>query len=228
MEAPSIPPPKGSGALPGAALLAQRLDEILDGLLKVIAAHFRVLAEFILPAWGRVSRARQRLARLLARLAAGTYPGPRRPDARKRQGGPPAPYAPQSKLWLVRKIGYQAAGRGSQLQFLLDDPQTRALLDAAPPHAVAAIARALRPICRTLGVDLPPELQPPPKAPPPPQPLSPQPLSPQPLSPKPRPTKAPRPKLPPLLPLYPQRRPRDLPFINFAKKPSPDALPTHP
>lgn len=205
MEAPRIPPPNGPGALPGAEGLAERLDLILNGLLIVVAAHFRVLAHFTLPAWTRISRARQRLARLLARLANGTYPRPRlaRPEAPSRKRGPPAPYVPRGKLWLIARIGYQAAGRGAQIQHLLDDPQTRAVLDAAPAHAVAAIARALRPICRTLGVTLPPQLQPPSR----PQP-----------APKPRAPKPPRPKLPPLLPLHPQRRPRDMPFMNFTKK----------
>lgn len=205
MASRRLPHPNGPGALPGAAALAQHLDLILNGLLIVVAAHFRVLAHFTLPAWTRISRARQRLARLLARLANGTYPRPRpaRPEASPRKGGPPAPYVPRGKLWLIAKIGYQAAGRGAQIQYLLDDPQTRAVLDAAPAHAVAAIARALRPICRILGITLPPQLQPPPR----PQP-----------APKPRPAKPSRPKLPPLLPLAPQRRPRDWPFMNFTKK----------
>ena len=34
-------------------------------------------------------------------------------------------------------------------------------------------------------------------------------------------TKPQKPKLPPLLPLYPQRRPRPLPFMNFSKKTAP-------
>ena len=201
-------PPNGPGALPGAEALAERLDIILNGLLIVVAAHFRVLAHFTLPAWTRISRARQRLARVLAWLANGTYPRlrPNRPGAPPRKGGPPAPYVPRGKLWLIAKIGYQAAGRGAQIQYLLDDPQTRAVLDAAPAHAVAAIARALRPIARTLGITLPPQLQPPAKPP---------------LPPKPRTPKPPRPKLPPLLPLHPQRRPRDMPFMNFTKKITP-------
>ena len=208
MATTRLPHPNGPGALPGAEALAERLDVILNGLLIVVAAHFRVLAHFTLPAWTRISRARQRLARVLAWLANGTYPRlrPNRPGAPPRKGGPPAPYVPRGKLWLIAKIGYQAAGRGAQIQYLLDDPQTRAVLDAAPAHAVAAIARALRPIARTLGITLPPQLQPPAKPP---------------LPPKPRAPKPPRPKLPPLLPLHPQRRPRDMPFMNFAKKITP-------
>ena len=50
-------------------------------------------------------------------------------------------------------MGREAAGCGSQLQFLLTDPEFAALIAAAPQ-----MGRVLRPLCRMLGVELPPLL----------------------------------------------------------------------
>ena len=173
----------------GLEACARILDTILGSLLAVVAAHFRILAAFTVPAWNRISRTRQRLASLLARIAAGTYPAPRTreptlptPRTPPRPLGdparPPPAYLSRARLWLVVKIGYPAAGHGSQLQHLLNDPATRAALESAPPHALAAVARALRPLCRSLGVTLPPELQPAPDPLKPPPVPHPWPLSP--------------------------------------------------
>jgi hypothetical protein len=48
----------------------------------------------------------------------------------------------------------------SQLRHLLADPEMTALIQAAPQAG-----RLLRPLCRNLGVELPPCLQPPPRPP---------------------------------------------------------------
>ena len=50
--------------------------------------------------------------------------------------------------WLVALGGYHAAGHGSQLRALLDRPEMVALLAASP-----AAGRALRPLCRALGIE---------------------------------------------------------------------------
>jgi len=184
------------------AELAAQLDGILAGLLLVVVAVSRALGGFILPVWARISRARQRLARLFADLARGRLPRPRLP-APGRKGGQPAPYIPRRAGWLVHVAGYQAAGHASQLHHLLHLPEVQATLAAAPPAAVAALSRRLRPLCRLLGVELPPLLAPPPKPP------------------RPRPARPPRPQppeLPKLLPLYPQSRPRDMPFLRAGRK----------
>ena len=167
------PPPQPSDptAPQEAEAFARLLDIILGSPLRVIAAHAAILVGRTAPVWNRISRTRLRLARLLARIAAGTYPPLRtrapRPRAPARPAGhpesPPPAWLSRGRLWLVARIGHQAAGHGAQLQFLLDQPQTRAALDAAPPHALAAVARTLRPLCRTLGVTLPPQLQSPPR-----------------------------------------------------------------
>ena len=137
--------------------LATHLDSILGPLLLLIAAQFRRLGPHYLTLWNRISRARQRLARLLAQLAAGTLAPPRtRPSQAGRPGGPPAAPLPRGHAWVIAMLGYHAAGRASQLNTLLSDPATAAILAAAP-----GAARTLRPLCRMLGIDLPPYLQPP-------------------------------------------------------------------
>ena len=55
---------------------------------------------------------------------------------------------PSGRGWLVRALGWEAAGFGSQLQALLAEPELQALLIAVP-----AAGRILRPLCRMLGVE---------------------------------------------------------------------------
>ena len=97
----------------------------------------------------------------------------------------------------------------SHLEHLLRDPETQTRLAPAPPEALKSLGRSLRPIARLLGVDLPPALL-----------LSPRPPRGEPEGGS-RPVKPPRPILPPLLPLYPQARPRDWPFMRFPPKTNP-------
>ena len=197
------PGPNPSGPNPSvlnpAGDLARQADIILNSILLLIAASFRILGVRTLPLWGRVSRIRQHLARLLAHLAAGRLPRPHtsRPETARapaRERDPldtvPPPRLPRAHLLLVKLLGYRAAGFGAQIQHLLDQPAMAAALAASP-----GAARALRPLCHILGVTLPPILR---------------------LPPRPRPVKPARPKpppLPPLLPLYPQRKPRPMPFL---------------
>ena len=187
--------------------LARQADIILNSILLLIAASFRILGVRTLPLWGRVSRIRQHLARLLAHLAAGRLPRPRtsRPETARapaRDRDPldaiPPPRLPRAHLLLVKLLGYRAAGFGAQIQHLLDQPAMAASLAASP-----GAARALRPLCHILGVTLPPILRLPPR---PPRPRPVKRARPKPARPKP-------PPLPPLLPLYPQRKPRHMPFL---------------
>ena len=82
---------------------------------------------------------------------------------------PPLPWQtfppPFSRAWIVQKLGHHAATYMSQLQFLIDAPETRALLAAAPPEALKPLGRTLRPLARLLGVDLPSNLRLPPRPP---------------------------------------------------------------
>ena len=100
MNAPQAP----TDAPHPATAMAERLDSIFVVLLPVIAAGLHHLVRFCVPVWNRVSRARQRLARLLALIAAGRLPRQRapRPEGQPaRKGGPPAPYIPHRHAWLA-------------------------------------------------------------------------------------------------------------------------------
>lgn len=209
-------PPAAEALTPDApnpsADLARQADIILNSILLLIAASFRILGVRTLPLWGRVSRIRQHLARLLAHLAAGRLPRPHtsRPETARapvRDRDPldaiPPPRLPRAHLLLIKLLGYRAAGFGAQIQHLLDQPAMAAALAASP-----GAARALRPLCHILGVTLPPILRLPPR-PPRPRPVKPARLKRARL----KRARLKLPPLPPLLPLYPQRKPRPMPFL---------------
>ncbi len=192
-----------------APLVAGRLAGILARLADLVAARFRILGPVTNPLWGRISRASWRLGILLAHFAAGRRPRAHVPRP-GRKSAPPAtrPLAarlPTRRAWLAETLGYEAAIFASGLRHLFNDPAAAAALVEAA-RAWPGIARTLRPLCRMLGVVLPPFLQPPARPP------------------RPRPAKPERPRPappPPMRPIYPQRRPRDLPFL----RPPPAAQP---
>ena len=137
---------------------------IMERLCQIVAAQSyreRMAAPLILLIWTRLRRLAARFAALAARVRAGTLRS--RAPARRaasRPASPPAspppPRLPNDFAWLVRLVGWEAAGCGSQLQHLLSDPEFAALIAAAPQ-----MGRLLRPLCRMLGVDasaLPPPL----------------------------------------------------------------------
>ncbi len=184
----SMPPPPAAPApagLPQAPLpvaeIARRLDNTLTLLLALIAAQFRLLGPITVPLWTRISRTHQRLVRALAHLAAGRTPRPPRPRASR--AGRPRPRAPalsRRRGWVVFTLGYQAANLASQLNHLLRQPGAAEALAASP-----ACARTLRPLCRMLGVTIPPALRlpPPPPRPPKPPPAAPKAEAPPPARP---------------------------------------------
>jgi hypothetical protein len=55
---------------------------------------------------------------------------------------------PGGFAWLVRMVGWQSAGYGSQLRAVLETPEMVALLIASPEAG-----RVLRPVCRMLGIE---------------------------------------------------------------------------
>ena len=131
---------------------------ILAGLAAVVAARFLRqphLLALILPLWGRLNRAVRRLERAVARpvvapvVAVPVVAVPVVAAKRERARKPPAAGVrlPGGRGWLVRVLGYEAAGYASQLQHLLNEPEMQALLAALP-----AVGRVLRPVCRMLGV----------------------------------------------------------------------------
>ena len=109
----------------------------------------------------RLQRMAARFTRLAARVAAGqtVMPRPRPAAAPPRRQASPYQRLPRKKSWLLQLVPAAAFG-APHLQILLDDPATQALLSAAPQ-----LGRTLRPLCRALGLDLPPPLQRPKPAP---------------------------------------------------------------
>ena len=120
---------------------------IIRALIQVIARRFLRLphlAHLGLPVCGYLNRTINRLQRLLARLAAGPIAPPRprkpHPHGTSRKG-----VLPRSRGWLVRVLGWEAAGHASQLEALLAEPEIAALLAQVP-----AARRLLAPLRRML------------------------------------------------------------------------------
>jgi len=164
LNGPPTAPPDLAGPH-AVAEVARCLDAILFPFLALMAARFALLGPLLMPVWTRVSRTRQRLLRLLTRIAAGHLPRPpRRPGAAPRPSGAPAPFPNRRHGWLAIMLDHNARGYASQLNHLLHTPGVADII-AASPGAV----RTLRPLCRMLGVDLPAVLRPPARPPAPPR-----------------------------------------------------------
>ena len=139
--------------------LARRVGLILAALAAIVARRFlrepRLVA-LIVPLWNRLNRTASRFERLMARLAAGTLPAPRRAAARRVRPLPVPRRAglPTGRGWLVRALGPEAAACASQLEHLLAEPGVAELLAAAP-----AARRVLGPLRHMLGVGPAPRRQ---------------------------------------------------------------------
>jgi len=131
-----------------AADFSRRFGLILAALAALVARrllHQPHLVSLIVPLWTRLNRAARRCERLMAQLAAGHLPRPRRPG---RSGPHPAGAAlPSGRGWLVRVLGPEAAAYAAQLDSLLAEPAAAELLALAP-----SAGRILRPIAHLLGV----------------------------------------------------------------------------
>jgi len=126
---------------------ARRFSAIMAALVALIARRFLRdprLALFIVPLWNRLNRTTRRFERLMAHLAAGTLPKPRRSG---RSGHRSAIALPTSRAWLIRDLGSEAAGYASQLQALLAEAAAAAVLALVP-----AAKRLLKPVERLLGI----------------------------------------------------------------------------
>jgi len=132
--------------------LVRCLGLIVGGLAALIARRFLRDPQFsglIVPLWGWLQRTVQRFGQVRMRAV---------PKRATRPAVVPAAAAaavrvrlPGRKAWLVRALGWEAAGYGSQLAALLAEPEMVALLDAVP-----AVGRVLRPLGRMLGVQVGP------------------------------------------------------------------------
>ena len=135
---PSLPPATAPD-------LARRLGLILAALAGLVAARFLrrpELAGLIVPLWRRLTHVARRFER-----AAVAVPRRVRVRAARVGGRKLGVRLPGAQGWLVRVLGYEAAGYGSQLAHLLDDAEMRALIAAVP-----GVGRVLRPVCWMLGL----------------------------------------------------------------------------
>jgi hypothetical protein len=126
--------------------LARRVGLILAALADLIARRFLRdprLVLLIIPFCTRLKRAARRFERLMVGLAAGTPPRPHRSGP----GGPHRSMLPTGRGWLIRVLGYEAAGYASQLQALPAEPAAAELLALAP-----TAGRILRPLSRMLAI----------------------------------------------------------------------------
>ena len=128
--------------------LARRLGVILLGLAGLVAWRFLKnprMVGIIVPLWRRLTHIAGRFERVVVR------PAKVRAARTGRSAGGKTQTAslPNGRGWLVREIGWEAAGYGSHLAHLLAGPEMQALIAAVP-----GVGRVLRPVCRMLGFEL--------------------------------------------------------------------------
>ena len=123
--------------------LVRRLTLIVGGVAALIARRFLRDPRFFEltgPLWSWLNRTVQRFGRVrMVPAAPVAAPRPQRvrtvPVDRVR--------LPSGRGWLVKALGWEAAGDGSQLDALLHEPEMVALLETVP-----AVGRLLRPLAR--------------------------------------------------------------------------------
>jgi hypothetical protein len=147
----------------------------LCGVLAVLASRQPAVSELLMLVWRRLRRMSVQFSALADRFRAGKLrvasAAPNRTACRAASRAPSSP--PSARLpsrpagWLFRMMpevdgdGYhvasyraQVAAFRSQLTYLLNDPETLALIEATPKQA----ARLLRPLCHLLGIESVPAL----------------------------------------------------------------------
>jgi hypothetical protein len=170
---PGTPPPTPAD-------LSDRFAAILEGLYRATARTVRdpVSGLVILLICGRLRRITARFAALAARYAAGTLRPLRTPTEPRTEPGaepgahgphppPPRDKLPRGYAWLIRLVP-GAANFGTQLQYLLSQPEMAAMIAEVPQ-----MARLLRPLCRALAAHPTPPLPPDPERPARPRPPKP-------------------------------------------------------
>ena len=140
----------------------QRLTTILAALAALVAArllHHPTLARQIIPLWTYITHLPHRIERTLTHPPRPRPARPPREDPEPEDSEPadesappsdqPVPrprwHLPTSKIWLIRVLGWEAAGYASQLRYLLAEPGAQALLAACP-----AAQRRLLPLAHIL------------------------------------------------------------------------------
>lgn len=138
--------------------LVRKLGLIVAGLAALVARRFLRMPHLVgltVQLWRRISHVVYRFERALTRpgqargARAGRRAGGREPGQSMSQSPRQSlrQSLPSGRGWLVRELGYEAAGFGCQLEALLADPAMQAVLIAMP-----AMGRILRPLCRMLAV----------------------------------------------------------------------------
>ena len=188
--------------------LATLLTAVLKGMRLALGPYVNSARTPVLRlAYDRIGRAATRFQALFTRWQTNTLLTPRTSPAQSRQSTP-KPYFPAGHGWLAGSTDHHVRGRASQLEHLIASPDMAEFLTQVP-----RAGRILRPLCQMLGITMPAALL-----------LLPSPRSrgePEGRQPHPKPTKPKREKPPPLLPLYPQRRPRPMPFMDAIRKSRP-------
>lgn len=143
--------------------LARRFAVIMAGLAALVARRFLRMPHLVgltTLLWSRLNRVVRRFHRALTSPARMHAPRKRADQARPSQAHPSHARPSQLQLplgrgWIVRELGWEAAGYMAQLDALLGEVANRTALADAP-----AAARVLRPICRMLGVAVMREIAP--------------------------------------------------------------------
>ena len=127
----------------------QRLEMIVSAIAALIARRFLRDPKYmalIVPLWGWLNRTVRRFGRVRVVAAPKMVRA-----ALARKVSVPRVRMPTGKAWLIKALGWEAAGYGSQLQALLAEPEMAALLATVP-----GAGRVLRPLGRMLGVEVGP------------------------------------------------------------------------
>ena len=130
--------------------LARRFGLIMAGLAGLIAARMLRMPEYaglIVTLWHRLQRAARRFERVVSRPVVVVTRDKGPVAVRVARERKPQVRLPQGHGWLVRVLGWEAAGYMSQLEALLATPGMDGLRASRP-----ALGRILRPVCRMLGV----------------------------------------------------------------------------
>lgn len=125
--------------------MVRRLGMIVLAVAALVARRFLRDPKFsglIVPLWSWLNRSLRRFGRVRAAAAVPVVRVARVSAARTVRVR-----LPGGRGWLVKALGWEAAGYGCQLTALLAEPEMMALLDAVP-----AVGRVLRPLGRMLGV----------------------------------------------------------------------------
>ena len=143
--------PRGPSVLRLSAIApetARRFGVIMAGLAALVARRFLRephLIGLVGPLWSWLNRCVQRFEQ--ARPQTTPRKAPTRTASARVATVTPKLRLPSGKAWLVRALGWEAAGYGSQLETLLGEPEMQTLLASMP-----TLGRILRPVCRMLGV----------------------------------------------------------------------------